>query len=1302
MKLHRIAVTNLNSLYGEQTVDLDRDLEGAGLFLIQGPTGAGKSTLMDAVSLALFGVTPRLTGAKGQPPVGEQLMSRGAGMARAELEFSKHEPAVGRRVRYRAVWLARRARGKPDGKLQKAERSLERLDHDGDWIKLTSDSRAKVYGPVFDAVLERFTAEDFARSMLLAQGHFDKMLHAKPEERAQILERLTDTAIYQTLGKRAAAMGAAWRGKLQLLEARATAIARLTPEQITTLEAIVQQKVVVLERLDSALSDVRSQRDWLRRDLALHSDQARAAAGRADASQAEEKAKDAMIALAAHQRCAQAFGAYDRRFDEAQQLAENTARRRDVAARVPGLQATERDSSAALALTVAQRNQAESDLNALRPAVQRATESTAALTLAESEHAAAKTKLQGETIRVNGPGGAVAALHLQTRQAEDAKQAVQRAAQAWHAVRSDAPLVAALPEVTSRAAAVVELSRSVEGRAADVLRRRDGLTKSRKRLTVDQAAHIATQQTTLAPLRRAVQETKAALFTVVGVSPPAEPSADGVASTAGDVRVVAEAVAALSAQRKTLLARHELARTAQQAVEMQAESAESVTQQRAGLVLADARVTQAKTAMEAAGRMLADKVAVLVASEEVLRPLERIAALAEQRDALAANEACPLCGGVDHPFVHDPARRAQADAIDREVAAARAERERCLRVREGATATVDDAKSRHAGQIGEQRALRSALVNAEAALVEATAQAAASLSRAGLPSTTTVVEVVARLEAITQEGKAVAARRDALDAAAAANRGAQGALRDASAGLVSAAEDLARRAAQQEQAESELATRQIDLAQTRQELVDRCAALTATLADLRVDVGGDTPQALAIAVEAARVRVETFELRKRAQADAIAALDTAEAARSASAVALKQARERLRDTGADVATREKAEAVASAQAVEVRAVLQALWQRIAAADPGQPRPDAVEPPDVLLDSQVVHVQGLAGAVQQRITEQQRAALAATTAKTQLATLEEQGAQLQERLDAANLALQAALASADTPDIETLLACRLSVEQVHTLEQRRDALLRARREAEAAVTAAQQLRDRHLAERPETLSAEASVASLEGEVTRLTEEREIGSATLDGPEGSRTQLQIARRDAASHSAADAALKDARVAGRVWLRLHDLIGVKDGGRFKAFAQALNLDQLLMQANRHLVHLNDRYRLRTVKEPETGLPTLVFQVEDRWRPGTMRSLKTLSGGESFLVSLALALGLSDLRTSSMPVETLLLDEGFGTLDRETLEMALAALQRLQESGRQVGIISHVQGLQESIPARIEVQPIGEGRSRVIVGQR
>ena len=167
------------------------------------------------------------------------------------------------------------------------------------------------------------------------------------------------------------------------------------------------------------------------------------------------------------------------------------------------------------------------------------------------------------------------------------------------------------------------------------------------------------------------------------------------------------------------------------------------------------------------------------------------------------------------------------------------------------------------------------------------------------------------------------------------------------------------------------------------------------------------------------------------------------------------------------------------------------------------------------------------------------------------------------------------------------------------------------------------------------------------------------------------------------------------------LNKLIGQKDGERFKLFAQALNLGRLLDKANVHLARLSKRYKLASCLDA-SGIPTLDFELLDLHQCEARVSARQLSGGERFLVSLALALGLSDFRGIKMPVETLLLDEGFGTLDPDTLSMALNALGQLRADGRQVGIISHVVGLEEKIDAQIRVTPLGAGRSKVVASVR
>ncbi len=169
---------------------------------------------------------------------------------------------------------------------------------------------------------------------------------------------------------------------------------------------------------------------------------------------------------------------------------------------------------------------------------------------------------------------------------------------------------------------------------------------------------------------------------------------------------------------------------------------------------------------------------------------------------------------------------------------------------------------------------------------------------------------------------------------------------------------------------------------------------------------------------------------------------------------------------------------------------------------------------------------------------------------------------------------------------------------------------------------------------------------------------------------------------------------RRSSRVWLQLDELLGSQDGKKFRIFVQSLTLEALVEAANRHLRDLARRYRLERVPDTDMDLQMIDAVLGDE-----RRSVQSLSGGETFLVSLALALGLSSLATQRTRVETLFVDEGFGSLDADTLDKALSALEALQASGRRVGIISHVAALTERVGTRVTVTPRGAGRSAVSV---
>ncbi|OXY80932.1 AAA family ATPase [Oceanimonas doudoroffii] len=156
---------------------------------------------------------------------------------------------------------------------------------------------------------------------------------------------------------------------------------------------------------------------------------------------------------------------------------------------------------------------------------------------------------------------------------------------------------------------------------------------------------------------------------------------------------------------------------------------------------------------------------------------------------------------------------------------------------------------------------------------------------------------------------------------------------------------------------------------------------------------------------------------------------------------------------------------------------------------------------------------------------------------------------------------------------------------------------------------------------------------------------------------------------------------------WEQLNSMIGAADGARYRRFAQGLTLEHLVYLANRRLERLHGRYRLARNHAAELELAVI-----DTWQADVSRDTQTLSGGESFLVSLALALALSDLVSSKTRIDSLFLDEGFGTLDADTLEVALDALDALNASGKMIGVISHIEALKERVPVQIRLSK-GQG---------
>lgn len=319
-----------------------------------------------------------------------------------------------------------------------------------------------------------------------------------------------------------------------------------------------------------------------------------------------------------------------------------------------------------------------------------------------------------------------------------------------------------------------------------------------------------------------------------------------------------------------------------------------------------------------------------------------------------------------------------------------------------------------------------------------------------------------------------------------------------------------------------------------------------------------------------------------------------------------------------------------------------------------------------------------------------AAAAAEKATTDVAGASEAHAQAVAAAMAAERAFAAALADAGVgrEDVEAAQqlgpkALEAEAEQLRELERKVE-----RHRVELQVRAGE--RKQH---------EQASPPSLDADEARAAQSDARASAAAVGKELDEVRARLLADDLVRRHRDELAprLGAAQREAEVWAALDALIGSSAGDRFAVFAQQLTLELLLVEANRRLAELARRYRLR--KNPAAPLDFLVADLD---LGGTLRSVQSLSGGETFLVSLALALALATLAAPRSRVETLFLDEGFGTLDAQNLEIALGALDSLQATGCQVGVISHVDGIAERIGAEVVVHPEGGGRSRVFARAR
>ena len=1268
MRILNVHFKNLNSLVGEWALDLTHPAYADGLFAITGPTGAGKTTLLDAICLALYGRTPRLDRVTKSE---NEIMSRHTGECFAEVTFATQAG------RFRCHWSQHRARRKADGELQQARHEIA----DADSGALLETSLRGVADQI-----EAVTGMDFARftrSMLLAQGGFAAFLQAPADERAPILEQITGTEIYSQISVRVHERRAVERNHLSVLQAELDGLQLLTPEAETALreelghlnrqEADLHGRINQhhqalawhqgLARLEAELRDIATRReDWLAKDQAFAPERERLRR----ASQALELTGP-YASLAALRR-AQEEDRHQRDLD----LAVLPVREEAVATATQALtqasERLERDKASQQARLPILRQARELDLRI----------------------AAKGEPLTTATQAVADHNRSLATLHAQQQRDEtalaDRRRALSELLALLEATAADATLLDELAGLLQRLEGLRTLQDRRLAKDSDI---------QRAQADLDAAARIEAAAATQALAARSQRDRLQTELT--GQQEQLRTLLDGL--ELADWR---QRQSDLTAQRDLLA--------------QAAAAAQDLAQARQALGELDQRESDLRAAQRTLTQDLADQTERQAARESQqelletqLQLLERIQSLEAARHQLRDGEPCPLCGAHEHPFAagqipapdetRQPLKRIRAEVkiaaanltalrirqsqVDKDLEQLQVDRQRQTTSRDAAHRALTEA-----GPALPPAWRAPTLVTIEALSATLT-DLIAQIQRYQEDNRQTLEQAVSKVSTADQTEKTLTGLRDQWEKAREAAQVAENAAQTASLRRETATEARGRRQAEVEELREEV----------RQALVTLDLALTPYGLDLpwaRAGAGPvrpetilpDTPLANTAAVAASPAKTwraagpDLLEVRDldQLQAQLIARREQRKT-RHEQRIELDRA-----ISAFDALTSQQAERLQAAQ--EVLHLQQALQQAL-----NRERDELTrERRDLCGDQDPVAEEAcLARAVDEaaQTLEATRERLfsanqALTELKTRLDTLEQALAQREPGLLTAETRFRDQLLSAGFHDEADYRSACLPEGERKELARQAQELGDQGNALQAAARDKGQALER---EREKRLTAEP-LAALEATGKILQDQhRDLiqASGGLRQRLQDNDQLKERQRERAKALAAQQ-----RECQR-WDLLHNLIGSADGKKYRNFVQGLTFRLMIGHANRQLQKMSDRYLLIHDDRP------LELAVIDGYQAGEVRSTKNLSGGESFIVSLALALGLSQMASRKVRVDSLFLDEGFGTLDEEALDTALATLAGLRQDGKLIGLISHVATLKERIATQIRVIPQTGGRSRL-----
>lgn len=1213
MKITAVRIHNLASISDAEIDFSQAPLKNAGLFAITGDTGAGKSTVLDAICLALYTKTARLKGDKGNlidfngdsiklnDP--RNLLRKGKWEGYAEVDFLGQDKQL-----YRARYSIQRTHKKVTGKLKTAEHSLLSLP-DETLIADKSQTLKEIESKI------GLSFEQFSRAVLLAQHEFAAFLKATGDERAQLLECLTGTDKFSLIGKRIFERYKEYKDKLALLKASLSSYALLSDEELTTKNQTLIDLKQQIEHTQKTIASAEQGVYWYK--------------------QANTLAQALQQALQNQQQADTQLAAIAQQSEQAKQ-AQSTLEIKDNRNRFESLTAQGNELRTTLADLknidhTAQINSLASSLEKQKSALQAAKQQKqrAEPIIAKARELDSQLAIQAQTItnisqQSEKEQQQLTHLQQQLKQSDahhhDAKQRIAEH-QHWLNQHNQFKLLAddwnfyqhSFKQFLSAKQQLKTTSEQSQKLATEQAKQTEHLAAQNKQLTLNEN-ELTSEQKKLNLLNEQQGQ-----FNIEHC----------------DAQL--KGIDYLKEQR----ARYkQFNQELKQSIQQQSAIATKLSQSEQAQTTFKQNLTTCEQTLKHSEYAL---------NQARLRASENVEHLRAQ---LTPNEPCVVCGATEHPFIGE-----QNQQLNNLIADFENNFNNAKVHYDHAQEALHKHQTQHAVLITEHTQHSQAINNAQAKQLEIKSimEAARSELNALTPE-----QLDKTYEQLSEQKKQYFDTQKYQRT------------------LQEKVNQLQQTLKTEQQAQQQLHTKSVDLSNQQNQLSNKQNELTTQINELTTELNS---------------QFEHHDFWQQLQNGTLEVTDlTQQVAQYQQTQKQLEQAEKQRDT-----TSEKIQQLTPLLDSAAQA-LKTLSEQLSHAQQQQSstrnaRLELFNNEEISADDYQLKLANQQELCQTQLDESQQAhnnaikqrdehIITLNNHKQRLLENTQEQADLEARYKLWFAEFNTLYPNVSHAQITRLLS--LSGEEIKAHLNQHEQLVQAQVDANAALKQQQRTHAEHQSRDKPKQTQDELIEQLNNLIEQQTA---LHKSQLE------TNTAIEQHNQNSHALQNkqSELINLQKSVEQWHVLNKVLGDATGKTMRNLAQTQTLKILLHYANSHLKTLNKRYELTAIAQ------SLDIAIIDRDMADEQRSVNTLSGGESFLVSLALALGLASLSSNKVQINSLFIDEGFGTLDSETLSIAMDALDSLQAQGRKVGVISHVSQMTERVATQINVVKKPSGYSTI-----